>query len=209
MIHQMFKASLFLGLVVAIGCGGGETTAGPAEGTGSAMTETPAADMTAADMTAADMAAADMAAAPSGGGGSNFDDISISTGFMPDPMAVTGTSGGSRDGTTITDADGSPCAGWIAGTPDHLLNLGTDFANLRVMAYATDAESDTTLVIQKPDGAYLCNDDSEDGFHPAITGAMPAGTYKVWVGSYNEGEHVAYRLGVTEIMTNTASSLAN
>jgi len=121
---------------------------------------------------------------------------------MPDPSTANGTSGGSTDASTVNP----DCNGWIAGTPDHLLVVGADFGNLRVMAHATTANDDVTLVVQKPDGSYLCNDDT-DGLDPVVTGAFPAGTYKIWVGSYEHGANEAYRLGVSELNSVTPSTL--
>ena len=153
-------------------------------------------------------AAANMAATPTPTpstptGASNFDNITVAPGFMPDPMVVTGVSGGARDASTLNPE----CRGWIAGTPDHLLVTSGNFNNLRVMVRADDGTSDTTLVIQKPDGSYLCNDDGE-GMNPLVSGPMPAGTYQVWVGSYMQGQNFNYHIGVSELASVTPNSLA-
>ncbi len=141
------------------------------------------------------------AAAAAGGGPSNFEDVTLASGFMPDPHKVTGTSGGSVQASTLNPS----CTGWVSGTPDHLFIASNAFSNLRVLVHSTD---DTTLVIQKPDGTYMCNDDAE-GHNPIVTGAFPAGTYKVHIGSYNQGENSRYTLGFTELPNVTAASLAN
>lgn len=170
MIQNMFKASLLLGLVVALGCGGSEDAGGSG---GSAEVA------------------------------SNFGTVTLAPGFTPDPATATGNSGGARDASSVSPG----CNGWISETPDHVLVATGDFANLRVMAAANTAGDDITMVIQKPDGTYLCDDDGGDALDPTIDGAMPAGTYKIWVGSYSEGEHVSYKLGITEMMTTTTDTL--
>lgn len=142
-------------------------------------------------------------AAPAAGDGeSNFGTVTVAPGFMPDPMTATGNSGGSIDASTLNPE----CAGWVSSTPDHLIAAGGDFAALRVMARADVAEADVTLVVQRPDGTYLCNDDTE-GLNPLVTGAFVTGTYKVWIGSYEQGTNAAYHLGISELESIVPSSL--
>ena len=131
---------------------------------------------------------------------SNFGTVALNPGFVPDPHVVTGRSGGqdraqSRHGS---------CRGWIARNPDHLFDATGSFGNLRIIA-ASDA--DVTLVVMRPDGTYMCADDTE-GRNPIVGGAFPAGRYAVWVGSYREGEVAPYRLGFTELGSVTASQVA-
>jgi multidrug efflux pump subunit AcrA (membrane-fusion protein) len=134
-------------------------------------------------------------------GGSNFGTITLATGFTPDPHVASGTSGAGASGRDASTLDAN-CRGQIDSTPDHLFVATTAMSNLRIMA---NSQSDTTLVIHKPDGTYACNDDGE-GLNPivVIQGA-PAGTYQVFVGSYNEGENAAYKLGVSELDSVTPS----
>ncbi len=132
-------------------------------------------------------------------GTSNFGTITLEAGFTPDPHKVQGTSGGATDAATVNPS----CNGYIADTPDHLFVAQGAFSGLRIMA---KSEGDITLVIQKPDNTYLCNDDS-DGTNPLVAGEFPAGTYKVWVGSYEQGTNSAYTLGLSELDEITPSSL--
>ena len=126
------------------------------------------------------------------GSHSNFGTVRLSTGFMPDPNRANGTSGGSVDASTVAHG----CNGWIAGRPDHVLELQTPFQFFRVFV---TSESDTTLVIRTPDGRWLCNDDT-NGRNPAIDRpSWQRGRYLMWVGSYNQGESSAYTAGFTEI----------
>lgn len=134
-----------------------------------------------------------------GAGGSNFGTVTLTPGFAPDPATATGTSGGATDASTVNDS----CAGWIAATPDHLFVASGAFANLRIMA---KSDADTTLVVQAPDGSYMCNDDGEE-LNPIVTGAFPAGTYKVWIGSYEQGTNSRYTLGLSELDTVMPSTL--
>ena len=135
--------------------------------------------------------AAQLGGGAAAGGTSNFGTVSLSPGFMPDPTVVQGTSGGA-----IQAATWSPnCRGWVSPTPDHLLAAAGNFDLLRVLVRSS---SDTTLVVQKPDGQYLCDDDTE-GRNPVIAGQFAAGTYKIWVGSYRQGQNSAYHVGFSEL----------
>lgn len=133
--------------------------------------------------------------------GSNFGEISLQAGFTPDPHVVQGQSGGQQQAGNL----GPDCQGHISARPDHLLTLETPFDNLRIMAAS---ERDTTLIVQTPQGVHLCNDDSE-GRNPMVTGAFAAGTYRVWVGSYQAGDGAPYQLGVSELNSVTPSNLAS
>lgn len=133
-------------------------------------------------------------------GESNFGTISIAPGFTPDPHMVSGTSGGSASAADLS----ADCTGQISASPDHLLVAGGTFTSLRVMAHS---ETDLTLVIERPDGTYLCNDDGE-GDDPIVEGTFAAGTYKIWVGSYNADTNGRYTLGISEMPEPMPSSFA-
>jgi hypothetical protein len=122
---------------------------------------------------------------------SNFGTITLTPGFTPDPHVAAGTSGGEANASTVN----SQCRGWISSTPDHILVLRSDFNFLRIFA---EAEGDTTLVIQTPNGQVRCNDDTY-GRNPSVEGTFTAGTYRVWLGSYAEGENLRYQLKLTEL----------
>lgn len=126
--------------------------------------------------------------APSGGGGSNFGTVSLAAGFTA-PSVVEGRSGGSTDASTLS----AECVGNVSDTPDHLLELGAAMDTLHIFAAA---EQDITLVVQRPDGTFSCDDDS-DGTNPMVTAeTFPAGSYKIWIGNYDtEAGAAPYRLG--------------
>ncbi len=141
--------------------------------------------------------AAQAQAAQAQAGESNFGTVTLTPGFMPDPHQVEGTSGGATDASTL----GAGCVGFISGTPDHLFVASGVFSNLRILARSN---ADVTLVVQKPDGTYLCNDDFETT-NPLVEGNFPAGTYKIWIGSYEQGVNSRYTLGFSELPTMPSS----
>lgn len=189
------KRSFLIAIVAVCGlaaCGSNEeasTTEAPAEPAATAPT-TGTAEPTAPPSAPAEPTGA---TAPAGGatGGAGAT-ITLGTGFSPDPTIATGTSGGAREASSLNEE----CAGWISASPDHVLELQAAMPRLKIMAYGTEEDSDVTLVVHRPDGSWLCNDDS-DGFHPMVEGELPAGRYEIFVGSYEEGRHQAYRLGIT------------
>lgn len=132
---------------------------------------------------------------------SNFGTVALRPGFVPDPHVVQGRSGGGQNASGIDAA----CRGWITSTPDHLFVAQDHFQSLRLVASSSD---DITLVVLRPDGQYMCNDDAE-GRNPMIGGSFPAGTYAVWVGSYQQGVVAPYRIGFSELNSVTPSTLGS
>lgn len=144
--------------------------------------------------------------APAGAGGagpsgataatpSNFGTVTLGTGFQPDPHVVTGTSGTTAESAVDASGWDPSCRGHVTEAPDHIFVAQNDFAALRVLVRGQNG--DTTLIIQKPDGSYMCNDDAE-GRDPVVVGNFTAGAYKIWVGSYQSGQNIPYSLGFTE-----------
>jgi hypothetical protein len=120
---------------------------------------------------------------------------------MPDPMVVSGRAGGTTDASAL----GPECRGFIGATPNHVLTATGNFPNLRIVANGGNV--DLTLVVQRPDGTYLCNDDFE-GFHPMVEGPFPAGDYRIFVGTYQpQATGAPYRLGISELTRTTPSAI--
>lgn len=215
----MKKLVMVLGLAFAIACGGeaeeaantatesageaaaaaGEAAGEAAAAAGEAAGEAAGAAAAAAGgaVAAAGEAAGGAAAAVANAGDSNFGTVSLAPGFNPDPATATGTSGGTIDAATLAPE----CLGTVSETPDHLFVAEGAFSNLRVMV---NSQSDTTLVVQRPDGTYVCNDDGPEGLNPVIDAAFGQGTYKIWVGSYS-GDNAPYTIGFTELAVGPSS----
>ena len=107
------------------------------------------------------------------------------------PVQLSGTAGGDIRATRFGNTSDGFCTGWIDATPNHVVTLEQPFEDL---SFIVNAPSDTTLVVLGPNGT-RCNDDaSEDGHDPMIRGAWVAGDYRVYVGSYEEGQRIRYSL---------------
>lgn len=128
--------------------------------------------------------------------------VPLTPGFQPDPMPGSGIAGGPVNANTLNPA----CGGFInPPAPNHIMQLHAPFALLRILV---SSQQDTTLVIQAPDGSFLCNDDAE-ALNPIVQGAFQQpGAYKVWVGSYQQAIQAPYVIGFTEIPQVTCAQLA-
>jgi hypothetical protein len=102
----------------------------------------------------------------------DFKALNLEPGFMPNPEVIKGLSGGTRE---------TPDCGYVkaADTPDAVVTLTQPFAALKASVQAT---GDVTMLIEGPNGR-ICSDDV-NGLMPEISGAAPAGTYRVWIGDY-------------------------
>ncbi|MCA9577986.1 MAG: hypothetical protein KC668_21275, partial [Myxococcales bacterium] len=139
--------------------------------------------------------------APSGGD-SNFGTITLAPGFMPDPHVAAGVSGGNVDASTLNPQ----CRGHVSSRPDHIFVATGQFNLIRFII--NGGTNDTTLVIRKPDGTYLCDDDGAGaGTNPAVQAMLAPGTYQVYVGSYMQGQNYPYNLALTENPTLTVAQI--
>jgi hypothetical protein len=103
----------------------------------------------------------------------------LNSGFTPDPYTVNVTSGGPLQAASIV----SGCTGTIARAPDFEL---TYTAGNLPLIFRTVASTDTTLVINAPNGSWFCDDDSAGQTNAEVRFSNPqTGLYDVWVGSYS------------------------
>lgn len=133
------------------------------------------------------------------GGAPNYGDVSLRSGFTPDPRTWSVQAGGSVD---VSQTIGGSCVGHVSETPD--LRLRYQAGSLPLFISAT-SNSDTTLVVNAPDGRWYCDDDSE-GLNPRVVFTNPSsGRYEIWIGTYSEGQMRAATLSVSEIDGNASN----
>jgi len=108
-----------------------------------------------------------------------YGNVRLAAGFLPDPHTVSLTAGGG-----IAVSMGECSYGYVATAPDvDFYYSGNGSNNLYIYARSG---SDTTILVNQPNGNWLCND---DGFSSStnplvyINGA-PSGLYNIWVGTY-------------------------
>ena len=104
--------------------------------------------------------------------------INTEAGFPLDPFLVSVQAGGPITATTLSE----DCAGYISEAPVVTANYQGEADLLKVFFYS---DHNTTLVVETPDGDYLCNDDTSTLLlDPTIAITQPVpGAYNVWVGN--------------------------
>lgn len=113
---------------------------------------------------------------PNPNGPPTYGSATVNPGFT---QTVSVASGGNVNAAVL----GNNCNGFIATNPDFNVQFNTLFG-LIPLAISVSSGADTTLVVQRPDGVYVCNDDF-NGLNPRIQINSPvAGVYHVWVGTY-------------------------
>lgn len=125
-----------------------------------------------------------------------FENVRIGQNFSPDPMTLRGISGGSVPATQVAnrkDTPTGPCVGFVDEQPDHVVELRNFFNYLRLQVQSPE---DTTIVISGPGGTW-CNDDFQ-GKNPGVAGQWLAGTYRVWIGSYDKTNFHPYLIKISK-----------
>lgn len=104
------------------------------------------------------------------------------------PVLWTGRAGGPRPAEGL----GLHCAGWIAETPDHVLELASG------MPVRFEAESDEgiTIAIRRADGVWHCSDEHSVR-QPRLLVALTAGRYEIHIGSLDPHGDPEYSLRVS------------
>jgi len=125
---------------------------------------------------------------------SNYGDINLSAGFIPDPHSIGLSTGGSIDVSYL----GGSCSGYATAAPDVRVNFGGGGASL-LRFYFKSSSSDPTMVVNDPYGNYYCVDDSFGTINPTLDFNSPVGgTYDIWIGSYASGTSISGTLYITQ-----------
>jgi hypothetical protein len=114
--------------------------------------------------------------------------IQIKPGFQPEPLVITGTSGGSQ---------ASKGCGMMGATPNHVINLSENFNYLR---FSVQSAGQPTLLIQAPSGSSCVQADSFSGGKIEAPGYWEKGTYSIYIGDRAGGQH-PYTLSITQKRT--------
>lgn len=112
--------------------------------------------------------------------------IQIEPNFQPDPLVVTGISGGSQD---------SQGCGRIATQPNHVVTLSNNFNYLR---FTVESAGQPTLLIQSSSGNSCVLHDSSAGNIIEAPGYWEKDTYRIYIGDRAGGQH-PYTLSITQV----------
>ncbi len=122
--------------------------------------------------------------------------IQLSSGFQPDPHEIDLRAGGSLD---ASEKLGSNCPGYVADAPDYDLMYDSGSGSLPLIITVRSAY-DTTLVINTPDGDWICDDDSGPSHNPSVRFDPGSdGLYDIWVGTYERGSLQDATLVISEL----------
>jgi hypothetical protein len=124
----------------------------------------------------------------------SYGTVNLRAGFTPDPNVVNLQSGGSIAASGVS----SSCAGFIANAPDVRLNYT---AGSLPLILSVASATDTTLVVNGPDGSWYCDDDGgNEGMNPSLRFAQPqSGQYDIWVGTYASASLAPAALHISEV----------
>ena len=125
----------------------------------------------------------------------NYGEVNLRTGFNADPRTVQLRAGGNLNAQSLSSA----CRGFITNAPDVRLNFTAGSSLPLILSVASG--SDTTLVVNAPDGSFYCDDDGGvNGANPAVRfNSPPSGRYEIWVGTYSAGSTQPARLHISEV----------
>lgn len=130
---------------------------------------------------------------------SNFGILTLSQGFSPSQGVASGIAGGTFSLSSLAqkDTNNNKCLGFASPTADHLLVLQQDFAQLTIQINSRG--HDTTLLVMGPENQVFCGDDTGSSKDARVSHPnWKAGTYRIWVGSIDEGAKLKYSLSVGE-----------
>jgi hypothetical protein len=125
-----------------------------------------------------------------------FGQVSLDSGFTPDPYSVTVAAGGPVDATR---ADEDCNASYLPSRPSFSLRYDNgDFPTLFIGA---TSEADTTIAVRAPNGQWFCDDDSGGDLNPLVSIEAPrSGRYQIYVGRFFvEGETAPAMLHISEV----------
>jgi hypothetical protein len=104
-----------------------------------------------------------------------YGSVTLSNGFSPDPFVKSLQAGGSIR-TSLGGVNS-----YVARAPDFRLHYT---AGSFPLTFSAESSSDTTLLINLPDGSWVANDDGGAGLNPLLRLSSPrSGRYDIYVGT--------------------------
>ncbi|AFZ04337.1 hypothetical protein Cal6303_5454 [Calothrix sp. PCC 6303] len=130
----------------------------------------------------------------------NFGTITLVSNSGKESVSVSGYTGGSYSLSAIKNRDrnNNSCIGFADPNPDYILILKQDVPKLKMQV--NSGGSDTTILVQGPnDNIIRCGDDTGRSKDANINDKnWKAGTYKLWIGTFNPGVKYNYTLSLDQ-----------
>ncbi len=122
--------------------------------------------------------------------------VALRSGFAGDPDITTVPVGGQVNVSRTVQDDF--CWGQVSEAPGVILDYRAgDDADLFV---SLEAEADTTLLVQGPNGDWYCDDDTAGNLNPGLRIRAPqSGEYAIWGGRYSNGPIIQGQLYISEL----------
>jgi hypothetical protein len=119
--------------------------------------------------------------------------IGLQSDFILDPFLVPVVGKGERAAADLQKG----CNGYVGSQPNVTLNWSGQTDQATFFVYS---DADPVLVIQRPDGSYVCNDDAgARTMEPLVKVQQPVtGTYKIYVGTARQAEPALGFLGISK-----------
>jgi hypothetical protein len=130
----------------------------------------------------------------------NFGTITLAPNNGKDTVSASGYTGGSYSLSAIKNRDrnNNSCIGFADPNPDYILVLKQNIAKLKIQV--NSGGSDTTILVQSiKDNVIRCGDDTGRNKDASIDDQnWKAGTYKLWVGTFNPNVKSNYTLSLEQ-----------
>jgi hypothetical protein len=133
-----------------------------------------------------------------------YGQVSLNSGFTPDPHNTSVAAGGSYDAASVT----ANCRGYINTRPTFSLRYRAGSLPLYIGAVS---DADTTILVRAPNGQWSCDDDGGGNLNPLVSWTNPqSGRYQIWVGRFGvQNETAAATLHISEIGGPTPTTTAS
>lgn len=132
-------------------------------------------------------------------------DVTLEHGFLPDPFRAMVIGGGELAVPLLPSASPGSCSGFVTPEPDLRLNWSGASPRLRFHVLPTSDQADAALIVQTPDGRWLCNTEFAPGYtDPTVEVLDPLpGLYTVWVA--NQAAYGSRFTGVLYVTEKTST----
>lgn len=104
--------------------------------------------------------------------------------------------GRTLSGRTIGDIPGARARPGCAGHVPVQRHVALELDEPRQVRLVARAEVDLVLVLRRPDGSFLCDDDGAGDFDPQVTDLLQPGVHSIWVGTYQVNHASDFELTV-------------